>query len=150
MRPWILLVVFGVSIAAAVAAADRVEEIREAHLCWVDALNRRDVDYMQLHSLPEISMFNVGDALQRDFDDASWEAMRAQARQAATQDRRVSHEIEEIKVYGDVAVITGYATVTVGPGDAAQEMRRRITYVWVDEDGQWKQTHHHVSPLRQE
>ena len=114
----------------------------------MDALNRRDIDYMRLHSVPEISMFNVGDPLQKDFDDASWESMRVQARQAATEKRQVSHEIEEIKLYRDVALITGYATVTLsGDSAAAQEMRRRISYVWVHADGEWKQTHHHVSPL---
>ena len=110
MRSWILWIVLGGSIPSAAAPAERVEEVRNAHLGWVDALNRQDVAYMRFHSLPEISMFNVGDPLQKEFDDADWEAMRAQARQAATQQRRVSHEIEEIKLYGDVALITGYAS----------------------------------------
>ena len=149
MRSWILWIVLGGSIPSAAAPAERVEEVRNAHLGWVDALNRQDVAYMRFHSLPEISMFNVGDPLQKEFDDADWEAMRAQARQAATQQRRVSHEIEEIKLYGDVALITGYATVAVGrDASTAADMRRRITYVWVLDDGHWKQTHHHVSPLR--
>ncbi len=125
-----------------------VAEVRAAHEAWVTALNRQDVDYLEHHALPEISMFSASGRLRKDLGEAGWEAMRGGARQAGREQRRVEHQIEEIRVYGDVAMVTGHSRVGVTGVDGDRpELRRRLTYIWVRTDQGWRQAHHHVSDL---
>jgi ketosteroid isomerase-like protein len=51
------------------------------------------------------------------------------------------------QIYGNVAVATFYL---VGPrtvDGATRNSTSRVTAVWVREGGEWKEAHHHESPL---
>ena len=54
----------------------------------------------------------------------------------------------EVKVYGNAAVLTNYATLTVTqPDGTATTTTHRNTIVWVKQSGQWKAVHSHASLL---
>ena len=55
----------------------------------------------------------------------------------------------DAQIYGDVAVATFYLvnTGTLG-GQAPEFSTSRVTAVWVKDGGEWKEAHHHESPLR--
>ncbi len=48
------------------------------------------------------------------------------------------------QIYGDVAVATFYLVDTSGESSKTS----RVSAVWVKEGGEWKEAHHHESPLR--
>lgn len=53
------------------------------------------------------------------------------------------------QIYGDVAVATFYLVDTGIMGERDQPFKTsRVTAVWVREGGEWKEAHHHESPLR--
>ena len=54
------------------------------------------------------------------------------------------------QIYGDVAIATFYL---VGPrtvGGTTTISTSRVTAVWVREGGEWREAHHHESPLAAE
>jgi ketosteroid isomerase-like protein len=54
----------------------------------------------------------------------------------------------QVVVRGDVAVAMFYATGTMTfPGQAPAASTRRVSEVWVKENGEWLELHHHDSPL---
>lgn len=54
----------------------------------------------------------------------------------------------QVIVRGDVAVAMFYATGTMTfPGQATEASTRRVSEVWVKENGEWVELHHHDSPL---
>jgi len=54
-----------------------------------------------------------------------------------------------VRVYGNTAVVTGYLTGTRTQLDGTVTQNRdRRTGVFVKQGGQWKEVHHHQSPLR--
>jgi ketosteroid isomerase-like protein len=129
------------------SAEDRTDEVEAAHRRWVAALNAGDVDTIRRHSLPEISMFPAQGRLMKDFDDRRWEAIE-RSRSERAEERHVEHDIEEVKIYGDVAILTGHSRLHIThPDGTREELARRLTYIWVRQDDEWRQTHHHVSPL---
>ncbi len=53
-----------------------------------------------------------------------------------------------VDLYGDVAVAAFYAEgSTTWPDGRVVEGPRRVTAVWIWEGGEWKEAHHHDSPL---
>ena len=53
-----------------------------------------------------------------------------------------------VKVYGNVAVVTGYVVGTeTSPDGTTEEVANRRTAVLVKQGGQWKEAHIHISPL---
>lgn len=53
------------------------------------------------------------------------------------------------QVYGDAAVATFYLVHTGILGERDQPFQTsRVTAVWVKQGGEWKEAHHHESPLR--
>ena len=140
------LISFG---GAPLLGGDR-EDVQAAHEAWVAALNRQDIGYIQRHALAELSMFNARGRLRRNLGDEHWRGMAEAAGRAGREKRRVEHEIEEIRVYGEVAMVNGHSRVTVQrPGGEDSVMRRRLTYVWVRTLEGWRQAHHHVSALEE-
>jgi ketosteroid isomerase-like protein len=51
------------------------------------------------------------------------------------------------QIYGDVAVATFYLVGTITNGDNVKNGTWRVSAVWVKEGNEWKEAHHHESPL---
>jgi ketosteroid isomerase-like protein len=53
-----------------------------------------------------------------------------------------------VDLYGDVAVAAFYVEGSVTwPDGRVVEGPRRVTAVWIWDGGEWKEAHHHDSPL---
>ena len=51
------------------------------------------------------------------------------------------------QIYDDVAVVTFYLVGTYGEGDETRPVTNRVSAVWVKVGDEWKEAHHHESPL---
>ena len=51
------------------------------------------------------------------------------------------------QIYGNVAVATFYLIGTETRDGKVRDMTNRVSAVWVKTDGEWKEAHHHESPL---
>ncbi len=51
------------------------------------------------------------------------------------------------QIYGNVAVATFYLVGTYTRGGKARDLTNRVSAVWVKSGGEWKEAHHHESPL---
>ncbi len=51
------------------------------------------------------------------------------------------------QIYDDVAVVTFYVVGTYGEGDETRPVTNRVSAVWVKTGSEWKEAHHHESPL---
>jgi len=51
------------------------------------------------------------------------------------------------QIYGDIAVATFYLVGTHTLRDVTKNGTWRVTAVWVREGDEWKEAHHHESPL---
>jgi ketosteroid isomerase-like protein len=52
------------------------------------------------------------------------------------------------QVYGNTAVATFYLVGTHTDGEKTRNITNRVSAVWVKTGGEWKEAHHHESPLR--
>ncbi len=71
-------------------------------------------------------------------------------RMGATVDNpRVNVRMTNFKaqIYDDVAVVTFYVVGTYGEGDKTRPVTNRVSAVWVKTGSEWKEAHHHESPL---
>ncbi len=51
------------------------------------------------------------------------------------------------QVNGNVAVATFYLVGTLTNGGKTKDVTNRVSAVWVKDGGEWKEAHHHESPL---
>ena len=51
------------------------------------------------------------------------------------------------QIYGNVAVATFYLVGTEARDGNIRDITNRVSAVWVKSDGDWKEVHHHESPL---
>lgn len=51
------------------------------------------------------------------------------------------------QIFGNVAVATFYLVGTEIRDDKVRDITNRVTAFWVKSDGEWKEAHHHESPL---
>ena len=51
------------------------------------------------------------------------------------------------QIYGDVAVATFYLVGTQTRDGKVRDITNRVSAVWINSDGEWKEAHHHESPL---
>ncbi len=52
------------------------------------------------------------------------------------------------QIYGNVAVATFYLVGTHTNGGETRNVTNRVSAVWVKDGSEWKEAHHHESPLR--
>lgn len=51
------------------------------------------------------------------------------------------------QIYGDVAVATFYLVGTETRDGKVRDITNRVSAIWVKSGGEWKEAHHHESPL---
>lgn len=146
MRTLTLLVAFGVALVPAHAAqAQDAASLRAAIERHYTAINAQDREYVQQH-LPEFTYFGADGRLLLEAG-----AREAAARMGAnlgfgTENLYISYF--NAQIYGDVAVATFYLVGTLARGGETRNVTWRVTAVWVWEGDEWKEAHHHESPLR--
>ncbi len=132
-----------------VAMAEDADVVKAAVQSYFAAINAGSSAVMQ-YRIPERSSFGGGGGLLSRPTSSLQEqrkALEAQARAGIKRNYQITHM--EVRVYGNTAVVTGYLTGTRTQLDGTVTQNRdRRTGVWVKQGGQWKEVHHHQSPLR--
>jgi ketosteroid isomerase-like protein len=148
MKALATLLVVGM-VMTTVAIADDADDVKAAVQSYVAAINAGDSSAIQYRS-PTRSTFNRGGGLLSRPTSSIQEqrsALGAEARAGIKRNYQITHM--EVEVYGDTAVVTGYLTGTrTQPNGNTIVMRDRRTGVFVKQGGQWKEVHHHQSPVR--
>ncbi len=94
------------------------------------------------HHLPEFTIFSSDG---RPLREAGAAARMGASRDFGTLNVYMSHF--NAQLYGDVAVATFYLVGTHTWGGETKNGTWRVTAVWVREGDEWKEAHHHESPL---
>ncbi len=141
---------FVIVLAAAVISAHAVQAqqegaVRAAIERHYAAIHAQDRPTIVGHHLPDFTLFlNDG----RPLVEAG--SIEAAARMGANLDfgtLNVYMSHFNAQIYGDVAVATFYLVGTHAWGGETKNGTWRVTAVWVRQGGEWKEAHHHESPL---
>jgi len=144
--PWRVLLflatALGVSSAMVVAQSQQdVASVRQAVERHYAAINARDENAIRQQHLPEFSHFSLRGGLLRSSGEQS-----PDSQVPVTFNQRIRHFAAQ--VYGNVAVATYYLVGSVKFGEESLTGTWRVTEVWVRQGGEWKEAHHHESPLQ--
>ena len=149
MKALATLLVVGM-FATAVAMADDVDDVKAAVQGFFAALRAGDSSAVIQYRIPERSSFGgPGGLLSRPISSLEVQKATLEAEVSAGVKRNYQITHMEVRVYGNTAVVTGYLTGTrTEPNGTVTPRRDRRTGVFVKLGGQWKEVHHHQSPLR--
>ena len=149
MKALATLLVVGMSVTA-VAMADDVDDVKAAVQGFFAALRAGDSSAVIQYRIPERSSFGgPGGLLSRPISSLEVQKATLEAEVSAGVKRNYQITHMEVRVYGNTAVVTGYLTGTrTEPNGTVTPRRDRRTGVFVKLGGQWKEVHHHQSPLR--
>jgi len=147
--PWRVLLflaaVLGASSVIVVAQSQQdVTSVREAVERHYAAINAGDGDTIRQQHLPEFTHFSLRGGLLRTF--RSVDEQRPESQVPVTFNQHIRHFAAQ--VYGNVAVATYYLVGSVKFGEESATGTWRVTEVWVRQGGEWKEAHHHESPLQ--
>jgi len=148
MKALTTLLVVGM-FATAVAMADDVDDVKAAEVNYYAAMNSGDAHgWAQSRLSEESTRFGPGGELLEVFGSLEEQEQNRKAEVDAGLRYNLRARHQDIRVYGNTAVVTlyGAGTVTLPSGNNTQ-VNNRITRVWGKQGGQWKMVHAHLSPL---
>jgi len=132
-----------------VAMADDVDDVKAAVQGYLAAINAGDADAVIQYRSAERSSFNRGGGLltrPASSLEEQKDALEADVRAGVKRNYQITHM--KVRVYGNAAVVTGYMTGTrTAPNGTVIQHRDRRTGVMIKQGGQWKEVHHHNSPI---
>ncbi len=146
MRPLTLLVIAAAlaSTPAATSAQDAAS-LRAAIEEHYAAIHGEDMDATLSHHLPEFSWFSSdGRPLMESGAQETAERMGT-VLDFGTGNVYMSHF--NAQIYGDVGVATFYLVGTHSWGGETKHGTWRVSAVWVRQGDEWREAHHHESPL---
>ncbi len=128
------------------AMADDADDVRATIERHYAAINAMDIEAVLSHHLKDFTMFFSDETVlwERDWDEVS-ERMGATV-DFGTLNVRMSNF--NAQIYGNVAVATFYLVGTHTYGGETRNVTNRASAVWVKDGSEWKEAHHHESPLR--
>jgi ketosteroid isomerase-like protein len=146
MKTLTLLVAFGVALVPTHAAqAQDAASLRAAIERHYAAIHAQDQESVLQQHLPEFTMF-FSDG--RPLLEAGFaEAAARMGSDLGFVTGNVYMSDFNAQIYGDVAVATFYLVGTHARGGETRRGTWRVTAVWVREGDEWKEAHHHESPL---
>ena len=148
MKALTTLLVVGMFLTT-VAMADDVDDVKAALNGRSAAGNAGDANAWAQYHAAENTRFSPGGQLLERFDSLEEQRKDRQAAFDAGLKFNIQQRHLEISVYGDTAVTTSYGVGTITqPNGTAVQVNNRITRVLVKQEGQWKQVHQHISPVR--
>ncbi len=144
----VLLVFVPWMVLTSVAAAQDVEAIKAATLEHFAAFNAGDAAAHARHHLPEWTGFGPDGGLLEESSSLEDQESSLQATFDAGLKFNLQLRHLKVKVYGNTAVVKGYAVGTVtSPDGGTQQVTTRRTAVLIKQRGQWREVHSHNSPL---
>jgi ketosteroid isomerase-like protein len=114
------------------------QEIMRLEQLWGQALARRDTAFFSQILAPEF--LTTGGELVKSKEEVIQELARGSGPLAVPQLRST-----RIKVYGDVAVVTGLVTFDAPAGGSSP--LTRFSEVWVKRDNRWQAVHGHYNQV---
>jgi ketosteroid isomerase-like protein len=128
------------------ALADDADDVRATIERHYAAIHTDDIDTVLSHHRKDFTMFYSGGTVLWESD---WEEVSE--RMGATVDfgtLNVRMSSFNAQIYGNVAVATFYLVGKHTDGEKTRNVTNRVSAVWVKTGGEWKEAHHHESPLR--
>ena len=128
------------------AMADDADDVRATIERHYAAIHAKDREAVRSHHLKDFSIYppDGGVLVEPDSKEVS-ERMGATV-EFGTLNVRMSNF--NAQVYGNVAVATFYLVGTHTYGGKTRNVTNRVSAVWVKDGSEWKEAHHHESPLR--
>ena len=142
----VLVTLITLTAVTGAAMADDADDVRATIERHYTAINAMDMEAILSHHLEDFTMFFTDGGVLWESD---WEA--ASKRMGATVEfgtLNVRMSDFSAQVYGNVAVATFYLIGTHTFGGKTGNVTNRVSAVWVKDGGEWKEAHHHESPLR--
>ncbi len=132
-------------LGSSLALADDADDVRATIERHYAAIHANDMESLLSQHLDDFTMFfSDGDVLfESDWSEVS-ERMGATV-DLGTPNVRMSNF--NAQIYGKVAVATFYLVGTNTHGGKTRSVTNRVSAVWVKEGSEWKEAHHHESPL---
>lgn len=109
------------------------------------AIRAGDVESVIQHHRPEFTFFVADGGLLWSFH--TLEQQRAEMLAGVEFEFRTYIRHCSAQVYGNTGIATYYLVGSVAIGDKSEAGTWRVTEVWVKDGEEWKEAHHHESPL---
>jgi len=112
------------------------------------AIHAKDTLTIQKHHLPEFTAFAPDGRLLMEAGAAEAAARMGSKLDFGKSNVYMNHF--NAQIYGDVAVATFYLVGSLTLDGKTKNRTTRVTAVWVRKGEEWKEAHHHESPLKGE
>ncbi len=123
------------------------EQLQQELQTIYQALNEQDADTFARHYLPEATRFHNMGQLEEGWSEDRTNLMKGMFKAGLAFDIR-DIEIADLRIYGNTAIIAGHLLNCLSlPNGQTTEGKMRFSYVWIKQDGEWKEAHHHISDL---
>ena len=142
----LLVTLITLTASAGPAIADDADDVRNAIQQHYYSLSTGKLDESMAYHLEDFTMFlaDGGVLWEPDFRVVA-ERMGAPVDFPSLKVRMTDFRAQ---IYGDVAVATFYLVGTYGEGDETRPVTNRVSAIWVKTGDEWKEAHHHESPLQ--
>lgn len=145
-RRWpALLLILATVVTALPAAADTRQDVDAATAQWIDAFNRRDVDAITALYATDAVFLGTSSPVLRDRPFLVRDYFDGLARLPPDARQRLGEHL--VQIFGDVAVSSGFYTLTRTEAGRPVESRARFTFVYQRREGRWLIVTHHSSAL---
>jgi ketosteroid isomerase-like protein len=128
------------------AMADDAGDVRATIEGHYAAINTMDTEAVLSHHLEDFTMFLSDETVLWESDWAEVSERMGAKVDFGTGNVRMSNF--NAQIYGNVAVATFYLVGTHTYGGKTRNVTKRVSAVWVKDGSEWKEAHHHESPLR--
>lgn len=125
--------------------ADDAADVRQAIEQHYAAIHTDDLESVLGHHLDGMTMFLPDGTVLWEHDWAEVSERMGASVNFGTLNVRMSDF--NVQLFGNVAVATFYLVGTETRDDKTRDITNRVTAIWVKSDGEWKEAHHHESPL---
>jgi len=144
IRKLVMIVTFLFSWSSQVIAddADDVRATIERHYA---AIHANDIELVISHHLRDFTMYFSDGTILWESDWAEVSERMGATVNLGTPNVRMSNF--DAQIYGNVAVATFYLVGTNTVGGKTRNVTNRVSAVWVKDGSEWKEAHHHESPL---
>jgi uncharacterized protein (TIGR02246 family) len=140
----VTVVTLGASTAP-LARADARADVEAATAKWIDAFNRKnEADIVKLYA-PDAVFLGTSSPVIRDDPKLVAEYFRSLATLGA--DARNAVGEHRVQIYGDIAINSGYYTLTRTQDGKLTQSPARFSFVYQKRGGEWLIVSHHSSAL---
>lgn len=126
------------------AAADDIDDITATTQKWVTAFNHKSTEEITALYADDAVFFGTSSPVIRDTPSLVTEYFSGFSNLG---DINMAVGDHRIQLFGEVAINTGYYTMTSNDNGQVTDSNARFTFVYAKRDGQWIIVEHHSSAL---